>query len=154
MKEQCKKFSQGLMSHASTILALDKHVPPIFVVMKDRVSTVLPADFETDITKELSKKAIWQICKTINADVLFIVTEAWMTIKKRKENFVRPSQNPDRIERLMVNYIQKNGDNGILYADIHRDENNNPYLTDSKWVADYETGISFIESWSENATMQ
>jgi len=149
-----KQLSEKLMSRAATMLALDKQVTPVFVIMKNGMSTILPADFENDAVKEISKIILWNICKTVNADAVFIVTEAWMTMKKNVEEFQRPSEDPDRIERLMVNYVQKNGSNGILYADIHRDENNDPYLTDSKWIINHETGIGFIEAWEHDNTIQ
>lgn len=156
MKEICREFSQKLMAEASIMLALSKYVSPIFVIMKDGQSVMFPADFEDNAKKEIGKQAIWTICNRVNADAIFVVAETWMTIKKKgKGPYPRPSEDTDRIERLMVNFTQKDGNSGILYADIHRDKNDDPYLTDTKWIDDdYEMGKNFIEPWSSNDTMQ
>jgi hypothetical protein len=73
------------------------------------------------IEKEDFIGALPGVAKELNSEVVLILAEAWMTMHQEGKPFVRPSQSPDRVEVVIVNWKTKEGEEGGEVRTVVRD---------------------------------
>jgi hypothetical protein len=80
------------------------------------------------IDKEDYIKALPEIAEKFNAEIAVMMSEAWMTTPKKGEPFVRPSQSPNRVEVVLVNWKIRDGEEGGEVRLLVRDKDGKPSI--------------------------
>lgn len=152
--QNLKEISEKIFMVASDILATNKSVEPKYFLIKDGAVLPLPAFFDNEPMKEATIHAIWEVCKKIDADAIILASEAWMVLTDNIDIDCPPSKHPDKVEMLSVTYMNKDGtDGGMVRANIERDENDNPSVSELKYIEDSDTiGGRMFMPWGNVGT--
>jgi len=134
-------------------LSPGEELQPVAFLISDRdpvinVAELRPA-FRSEFTKAGFAAMAPAFAKTFHAHTVVLVSEAWMTTKERDSmdinspDFVRPSQDPERQEQVLIHLESKAGDmRSRSYPIIV--EGDKRLMGESQWNADRGTIMSIF----------
>lgn len=156
MKATHKDVVQKIFDTASMQLAEEGKVNPIyFIVKEDFFKPVLP-DPNTDFDMKQYSSAITNMAHEVNADAVILISEQYtINIEKTDprsrallDGLIKPSDQPDREESLVVVYIEANGKTASLFGTIITNVSSQvKYIKESNWMSNVKT--SLITPWRE-----
>lgn len=109
-----------LSQKCSELFCEDGIVPPgIFCCGESKDSLQV---YDSPVIDDASRPLIWEILRQIRSRnlVTVFVSEVWMSEGKKGTPVIRPSQNPERKEKLMI-YVWEHKRLIIFLADINRE---------------------------------
>ena len=129
MKNETKEFIDShIIPTAIRLLKSDGFLTPVcfFIDEESNNSFVNQLSFADDETKAQSIRSTHIKAHKVGSDVLVYVTEAWMSTHKREEyeegGFVRPSEDPERREAIVVTIAAKSGERMVISYPFTREE--------------------------------
>ena len=156
MKESHKNVIQQIFDTASMQLAEEGSISTIYFIVKDNgIKPVFP-DPERKLDMEEYSSAIVNMAHDINADAVILLSEQYtVNIAKtdpRKQalldGFIKPSEQPDKEESLVVIYIEANGKTTSLFGKINTNiASQVRYVKEKDWMLNVKT--SLITPWRE-----
>lgn len=156
MKATHKDVVQKIFDTASMQLAEEGKVNPIyFIVKEDFFKPILP-DPNADFDMKQYSSAITNMAHEVNADAVILISEQYtVNIEKTDprsqallDGLLKPSEQPDREESLVVVYIEANGQTASLFGTIITNVSSQvKYIKESKWMSNVKT--SLITPWRE-----
>lgn len=149
MEARLKKIAEDIFNQAADMLVLNKSVEAAYFVLKDREVLCLPVSFGSSEDKDEASWAINGFCRKIDADALFLVSETWSVVRATlhdpSEGAV--SEQPDRVENLMVMFIDGHGRGDVLFAEILRNDAGDPQIRESSWFGVGNVGGKMLLPW-------
>lgn len=156
MKESHKDVIQKIFDTASMQLAEEGKVNPIYFIVKDDYFKPIMADPNRDFNIKEYSSAITNIAHETNADAVIFISEQF-TVHLEKtdprkqallEGLIKPSDQPDKKESLVVSYIRANGNTTSLFGTIITNISSQVrYIKESKWMSNVKT--SLIPAWRD-----
>ena len=120
---------QHALQTAKSIIASGDRVNPIFFAYTEDSFIVIPGMFETDKEKEYFLTKIKLIFAVFKINYYIFIHEGWLSIvPKDSELKIRPKDDPNRKEALVVSCIGHDEKRMVLYEIVEK--NNKRVLTD------------------------
>jgi hypothetical protein len=169
LTEDYKKIVEEVMKTGHEIMKKNGSVGAMyFLVLEDEIIPVPPVDV-VDVPEDVAKKTmaflLAMAAKKAGANMTMMIDEIWMstpplpknikTIEQAKEYAhsdatVRPSEDPNRKEGLVVIATLPGGESHVLMSALHRDKKGKPHLEKPEWVnAKIETRM--MNKWATDA---
>lgn len=100
----------------------DNHyaVTPTCVLIKDEKHVFIPVPFQNDAQKHIYSMSLKELVRRTEPDIVVFWTEAWAVHRTIDQIETRASEQPDKIEILMVQVEFKTGEKFGGHADIIR----------------------------------
>lgn len=108
---------------------------PMAIGITDKGRYIVPCFWKDDESKYRMVDGIKKAFKDFGVTVIVFMTESWMLRVRHPALYnpnVRPSKHPDRIEILMISYVDKSGTRGVIIP-IERDDKNKVELGEPKF---------------------
>ena len=156
MKLSHKNVVQQIFNTASMQLAEEGTVSTVYFIVKDNAIRPVFPDPEKQLNMAEYSSAIVNMAHEINADAVILLSEQYtVNISKsdpRKQalldGFIKPSEQPDKEESLVVIYIEANGKTTSLFGKINTNiASQVRYVKEKDWMSNVKTGL--ITPWRE-----
>lgn len=125
--------------HKERYLADPSDLSPMLITFRDDVPAgiYLSPNFTDPDMKDLTIPMFAEIVKKDNADSYVFTTECWMA--PMDEDGLQPSQNPERMEMVIVAAYSKKGSLHRMMKIVRRDDNSVEGLEESTTIGTYSS---------------
>lgn len=154
MKASHKNVVQSIFDTASMQLAEEGTVSTVYFIVKDDNIRPVFSDPEKQLDMQQYSSAIVNMAHEVNADAVILLTEQY-TVNIPKEDprsqalldgLIKPSEQPDKEESLIVIYIEANGQSESLFGIIDQNISSQVrFIRESNWMANAKVGL--IPPW-------
>lgn len=156
MKATHKDVVQKIFDTASMQLAEEGKINPIYFIVKDDLFKPILPDPNVNFNMKEYSSAIVNMAHEVNADAVILISEQYtVNIPKTDprsqallDGLLKPSEQPEREEGLIVVYIEANGQTASLFGKIDTNISSQVrYIRESSWMSNVKTNL--ITPWRE-----
>jgi hypothetical protein len=156
MKATHKDVVQKIFDTASMQLAEEGAASTVYFIVKDDVIKPVFPDPEKNLNMAQYSSAVVNMAHDIDADAVILISEQYTVNIPRTDprsqalldGLMKPSEQPDREESLVVIYIEANGQSQSLFGVIDKNISSQVrYIRESSWMSNVKT--SLIPPWRE-----